>query len=166
MAKKYDGRIDLIMFGFKTSNRPPSYFRLSIVLEQNIVSQLVCSFESANGIQRLPLGDLKVGVPLAEIGDIDGYVRGAASQMGLGFDNSIKEHIVIGAGNFVGFKYLIKDKRCCDYEAAIAVRKLGYPAVNPNRVTCSRLREANSVVEMLKASSRLLERNSGYAFYK
>ena len=88
MAKKYDGRIDLIMFGFKTSNRPPSYFRLSIVLEQNIVSQLVCSFESANGIQRLPLGDLKVGAPLAEIGDIDGYVRGAASQMGLIFDNS------------------------------------------------------------------------------
>lgn len=166
MGKRFNGRVDVIMAGFRTADNGYSNFRLSVVLEQNMVSQLFGFFEFHNGMQRIPLENLRVGVPLSQVGDINGFVRYAASQMGLRFDDSIKEHVVVGMGNGISFNYRIKETKCYNSNATAVMTPQGLPVAKTNRVKHTRLREANSLVEMLKASSRLLEKNSGYTFYE
>lgn len=162
MSKKYSGRVDLDVTGFMDGNNQYANLRFYFVLEENKVQQIYFSCRCCNNNAVTPVSNLRVGVPLSQIGDLNGFAKSLVAQMGLRADNSIKEHSVIGNSNFANFSFRIKGKRCFNGDAIA----LGDMRNKPNGVKYTQLQSAGSLVEMLKASSRLLERNTGCAFYE
>lgn len=168
MSKKYSGRVDLDVSGFMDSNNQYASLRFYFMIEENKVQQIYFSCRCYNNDAVTPVNSLRVGVPLSQIGDLNGFAKSLIAQMGLRADNSIKEHSVIGSSNFANFSFRIKGKRCYNRDAIALgdVNKLMKNGNKHNSVKYTQLQSAGSLVEMLKASSRLLERNTGCAFYE
>ena len=161
MSKKYSGRVDLNVDGFVDRNNQYGGISFYFVLEENKVKQIFFRCPCYNNNAVTPVNAFRVGVPLSQIGDLNGFAKSMIAQMGLRTDNAIKEHSVIGVGNYINFSFRIKGKRCFE-EVAVAAGNVN----NRNSVKYTQLKNAGSLVEMLKASSRLLERNTGCAFYE
>lgn len=161
MGKKYRGAIVLQVNGFadQYNNQYGFIFRFNLI--ENIVSSY-CIFLTQNNriVAQLTSNGRRVGVPLSKIGNLNGFVNSIMKQLGLRFHKPNKRHIVNGLGMPMLFEHTINGNRCYNNNSFWAWEDKRKIAGH------TQLRHDCSIFEMLKASSRLLEKNTGAYFFE